>query len=531
MNSSVADAALTPDVGPIQAEIGMAISVTLARKARPNAKCWVFADVRQDAGRWQCRTSGGPNRVGISIEVDGARRACAAECESIRTLDLYPIVPEFLTVCSVDLPEAKAGSVLRFTVDRWQTPERPIARFRFWLLFDLEGEMEFEPTGYKKYRSFFVRGGAARVGYERLVTSLVTVSFRAEGEYRPVPPANLRRTPGIAWGELHGMAFNQRPLDDFYEYAKRVTELDFCAAVLFSYNTCVDNVWQEVKEARRRHLQRGRFIPILAFECGTPIDDSHRVAYFVGETDVPPIFCDSRPPALDPHLQNRFHPDTIRCPTIEDFYETVHRYGGFVAGHFHTLSYQQELLAELWQKQEFTARYQRSKPFMDEEQNVYEYLRRGMKLGFTGGSDTHDSMPGNPYPEPGCPRPSGFTGVLLDELTPEGLDAALRARRTVATSGARIGVWVTYDVATIGDIARYRKREPFVIRVDAPDEIDRVELLKNGEPVAVWNGAGSSFETTYVPLCDDGEDAFYHVRVRQRNGHLAWSSPVWLQFP
>ena len=63
------------------------------------------------------------------------------------------------------------------------------------------------------------------------------------------------------------MVFNQRPLDDYYNYAKQVTELDFCAPMWFSYNTCIGNVWDEVKAAARRHTERGKFAAITAFEA------------------------------------------------------------------------------------------------------------------------------------------------------------------------------------------------------------------------------------------------------------------------
>ena len=333
------------------------------------AHCWVFADIRQDAGIWQVSDDNADNHVSATLEIgEEDRIACVSKCDKIRTLDLYPLVPEFLTACEISLPAASTSSALHVSVAKWYAPLRPIATFRFWIVIDVTGTLEFEPTGYKTYREFRLPNNV-RPRYDWLASHTQSAACTVEGSYRNVPKASTRKTPELVWGELHGMALNQRPLDDFYEYAKRVTRLDFCAAVLFSYNTCLGDVWDQVKAAAKRHLSRGSFVPVAAFECGTPEDDSHRVAYFFDPSDVPPIFCETRPPALDPVLALRFHPDSVRCETLDAFYATVHRYGGFVGGHFHTLTYREEILAELWQKQEFADKYQRGKHASDEDRN------------------------------------------------------------------------------------------------------------------------------------------------------------------
>ena len=77
-----------------------------------------------------------------------------------------------------------------------------------------------------------------------------------------------------------------------------------------------------------------------------------------------------------------------------------------MTGHHHTQTYNREILAEIWQKQ---------KPLVDEEERIFQLLRSGRRLGLVGGSDTHDSMPGNPFPEPGCPRPASWGYGRMNE--------------------------------------------------------------------------------------------------------------------
>ena len=488
------------------------------RRLAPEARLWLFYDIRQAAGNVRVAETDGGGSVRAEL---GDGRFPEVRARGLRTLDLYPAVPEFLhciEVCTGPLPVPARARVTVVFHD-WRAPARPIRAFRVWLVPDTGARWELEPTGYKTYHRFVERGTGRRVPYDELLGELLTATVAVEGEEVPVPAANRRRTPGVFWGELHGMAFNQRPLDEFYEYAKTVTELDFACACLFSYNTCIGGVWERVKTAAARHTVPGEFVALTGFECGTPSDDSHRCAYFPDPGSVPPIFCDSRPSAQDPALQRRFHPDTVVCKTLADYYAAVRRFGGFTAGHFHTTTYDRELLAEVWQKQDV------DQLSGSEEERLYGLMRQGRRFGLVGGSDTHDSMPGNPEPEPGCPNPAGTTGVWADRLTPEALWEAFLARRVFATTGARIVMQFAADGRPMGSELPVDAPRRFRIDVDAPGELARVELLRDGHVLQRWTPRSLSFSVGAEG--NHTRPAFYHVRAFQVDGHRAWASPIW----
>ncbi len=512
---------VTPERVRVGRVVDVGLTLELSTALRPGARIRFFCDIRQDASRPQCEDKKAPGYV----EVDGGPEVVVSALD-VRTLDLYPKVPEFLSMVRIDLPSETRAGDLRLTIKRWSAPARPIDPFRFWVLVDGEGAWDFVPVGYKTYHQFIETESGERADTQALRTRLVVGEISVRGQY-PRPPRHVRRAPlggwqRPFWGDLHGMAFNQRPLDDFYHYARRVTRLDFCAAVLFSYNTCVGDTWSRVVDAAERNTRPGRFVALAAFECGTPPDDSHRVAYFPDPSGVPPIFCESRPPALDPVLQARFHPDTVMCKDPEALYDSVESHGGFVGGHFHTLSYRREVLTEMWQKQEFSLHHQ--------EENIYELLRSGHRLGLTGSSDTHDSMPGNPYPEPGCPRPSGLTGVWADALHPRALADALTARRCFATTGARIIMRLDYGEQTMGEACEHSYRHRFHISVRGTARLYSVEVLEDGRPVQTWLAHNRDFDYSWAPKHRE-ESHWYVVRVRQVDGHQGWTSPIWLTAP
>ena len=487
---------------------------------KPGARCWLLHDIWQNAGRSQTESESLDNFVTMKLP-DGTLLHLSRP-ERVRALDLYPVVPEMTWMVEGHLEGVRPGEIVEICVRDWLAPSVPIKKFQSWLVVDRAGKWDFSRIGFKDYREFVLRGTKERVSHEAVKKNLLAVALEIKGEHQSVPPANRRKTPGVFWGELHGMAFGQRPLDDFYNYAKNVTALDFCSAVLFSYSSCVENVWQDVKDTARRHSVEGKFVAFVGFEGGTPPDDSHRCAYFPKPEGVPPIFCEGRPPAQNPMLQKRFHPETAFCKTVDEFYSTVKRFGGFVGGHFHTRTYGQEVLAEIWQKQKSKG---------DEESRIFELLREGMRMGIVAGSDTHDSMPGSPYPESGTGllvRPAGFTGVWADELTVESLTEAFLARRVFATSGARMLLKFESEGKPMGSELPLSARRRFSITVDGTAPLSRVELLKGGYSIKSWKPGCSKFEIS----SDDEEvepvaGTFYLLRAKQADGHLGWTSPIW----
>ena len=76
---------------------------------------------------------------------------------------------------------------------------------------------------------------ARSCGSGRSVTG--EISYRSRSN--PVRVSDAPAQPQLFWGELHGMAFNQRPYREYFEWAKEVACLDFAAGEYFSYNACV----------------------------------------------------------------------------------------------------------------------------------------------------------------------------------------------------------------------------------------------------------------------------------------------------
>jgi len=155
-----------------------------------------------------------------------------------------------------------------------------------------------------------------------------------------------------------------------------------------------------------------------------------------------------------------------------------------------------------------------------------------MRLGLVAGSDTHDSMPGNPAPEPGCPQAAGFMAVLADEVAPQAIHDAVVLRRVYGTTGSRIALRVDASGHPMGSVVSAAVPRVFGVQVEGAGPLARVELVRQGAVVDGVEPPGTAWEGSFADpgAGEAGEDtAWYLIRVTQKDGHRAWSSPLWFE--
>jgi hypothetical protein len=162
---------------------------------------------------------------------------------------------------------------------------------------------------------------------------------------------------------------------------------------------------------------------------------------------------------------------------------------------------------------------------MDKNNTVMEALRKGLRIGFTAGSDTHSGRPGGSIKEP-FPYWGGLVAVWAESLTRKDIFAALKARRTYALTGARINLKMTVNDAFMGSELPYSDTADIKIDVWAQSKIKKVQLIKN---TILYKEYEVNKDEFHLQLEDKTEGpAFYHCRVIQEDGHLAVCSPVWI---
>jgi len=151
----------------------------------------------------------------------------------------------------------------------------------------------------------------------------------------------------------------------------------------------------------------------------------------------------------------------------------------------------------------------------------WEALAKGLKLGVLASSDhwsTHIS----------------YACLLSDDGTREGLLDAMRRRHAYgATDNIVLDFQAFSDGATyiMGDAIQADTPPRLKVRAVGTDTITQLVIIKNQRFVYTARPNTRQVEVEYTDQDFESGSNYYYVRVLQRDGQLAWSSPIWVESP
>lgn len=176
--------------------------------------------------------------------------------------------------------------------------------------------------------------------------------------------------------------------------------------------------------------------------------------------------------------------------------------------------------------------YRHSMGGSDRSQTVLRQLMCGKHIGITAGTDDHFGYPGS-YGE-------GLTGIYAGELTRKDIMSAIRKRHTYAVTGDRIELSVNLNEAMMGDIINTDTVRELHVEGRAMDEIDYIELIKNGKSLTKWNLQTSLHDECYRDLIKlewgwDGmgskEISRWDISIKVEYGEIIQSTPCFCGGP
>lgn len=153
--------------------------------------------------------------------------------------------------------------------------------------------------------------------------------------------------------------------------------------------------------------------------------------------------------------------------------------------------------------------------------SVRDAIAAGYRLGFLAAGDSHDGRPGTSR---WGGHPGGLGGVYWSEPSRAGLQDAFVRRSLYGTTGRRTIVEFEVDGVPMGGVAPTASSHRLRFRVVDAAPVESVTLVRDGVEWATVPGA-PGWQEVEDP---EGGAGSYYLRAQLTDGHLAWSSPVYL---
>lgn len=327
------------------------------------------------------------------------------------------------------------------------------------------------------------------VGEHRVIIADEALGLRAVSNPLVAPLEML--TTRVFWADLHGQSeetVGTNTAEDYHRFARDDAALDVVGHQGNDFQVTAEN-WAEFGRLARAYTEPGRFVVLLGYEwSGNSAGGGDHNVYYLRPDE--PIFrsCHALIPDKSGVASDRY--------PIERLYDELRGREAIaiphVGGRRADLSRHDPAVVPLVEIYSAWGEF---------EWMLTESLGLGHRVGVVAGSDGHKGRPGASYPGASLfGAYGGLTGIIAEELTPEAIFAALRARRCYATTGQRIVLRVQVNGTPMGGELRADGPVTVACHVAGTAPIRSVEVLRS--PVGRASSLAAETVYTHDPLAD-----------------------------
>ncbi len=179
------------------------------------------------------------------------------------------------------------------------------------------------------------------------------------------------------------------------------------------------------------------------------------------------------------------------------------------------------------------------------EGSIIKALMQNNRFGFVAGGLDDRGIYQELYDNEQQQYPAGLTAIVSKEHTRQTLFDALYNRSCYATTGKQIIVGLSIAGVPMGGQTSTAEKPGLSVNrhiagfVAGTCGLHTIEIIRNGEVIHTIEPSGYHHTFTFddlVPLSSIAikpKDknlpfAFYYLRIMQEDGHMAWSSPIWV---
>jgi len=181
------------------------------------------------------------------------------------------------------------------------------------------------------------------------------------------------------------------------------------------------------------------------------------------------------------------------------------------------------------------------------EGSLIKALLRNCRFGFVAGGLDDRGIYAGLYESDQEQYSPGFTGVIATEQSRNAIIDALFRRSCYATTGPRIILNFSISGTKMGEEVLASDKPGFMVNrhitgyAAGTTNLAKIEILRNGkviktfEPNAYYQDFVFDDMEDLPKVCIEDKDkkslfVFYYVRLTQADGHIAWSSPIWIDY-
>ena len=397
--------------------------------------------------------------------------------------------------------------------------------------------------------------------------ALPNLYFNEPGIYKIQLKNNLTKEPffsapikclpdnalSLYWGVLHGESErldSAENIESFLRHMRDDKALQFFATSCFdSEEETSNDVWKGIVQQVAEFNEDDRFVAILGFQWqGEPKEEG--VRQFLYSKDAKPIMRrkDTKNNSLKKIYKTNNPKEILAIPSFT--------MGKSVCYDFADFNPEFERVAEIynaWGSSECTGKegnlriIQGSKNGIPEtpEGSLQKALKNGCRFGFVAGGYDDRGCYGGLFDTDQSQYTPGLTAILAKEHSRASLFEALQARSCYATTGERmiLGLHIAgfsmgseLDTKTRPGLEFNRHITGYCI---GTQPLSEAILIRNGKTFRSLDIKDDTVqfeiddtdlfeEIALEPKAERPPFIYYYLRVVQQDGHIAWSSPIWI---
>jgi len=358
----------------------------------------------------------------------------------------------------------------------------------------------------------------------------------------------------LFWGSLHGESerFDSAgAIEAFLRHMRDDRALQFVATSSFDAEEETPNdTWKTLVSQIAEFNEDDRFVAILGFQWFGESGEEG-VRQFIYSKDSKPILRrkDTKNNSLKKIYKTNNPKEMIAIPSFSMGKTTCYNFQDF--------NPEFERVVEIynaWGSSECTAKEKNRRPIAGSgkqcisetaEGSIIKALNHGCRFGFVAGGFDDRGPYANLFDTNQTQYTPGLTAILAKEHTRASLIEALQARSCYATTGDRIILGLQIAGFSMGAELETKGRPGLEFNryitgyAIGTQPITEALLIRNGKTFRSLDIKDGQVEfalddtdlfgtIALEPKPDRPPFAYYYLRVTQADGHIAWSSPIWV---